>query len=156
MALGLLAFTTLLSPGCRERAPAPRDTPAALVLPARRAGEPCDDARVAALITGGEAYVGCGPLPRFAILDTLDASRSALESCVVEPSGTSRRFVLAWTVTPDGTTRDVYATAAPPGEGPRASCLEEALRSLRFPTPLGGGEAHVIMPLVFERPATTP
>ena len=121
-----------------------------LALPPPVRGDPCDDRKALASVAGRGGYIGCGSLPRFEIREAIARRADALSACT-RAGGLRQKFVMHWTITPEGTVSDDVATnEAPPGEDEAASCLIKEVRQLIFPHPLGGGIVQVTFPLVFE------
>ncbi|MBN2496136.1 MAG: AgmX/PglI C-terminal domain-containing protein [Deltaproteobacteria bacterium] len=124
-----------------------------LVMPARSADDPCDDLeKLEALAKdAGGPYIGCGPLPRYAIREAVEARKAQLLACRRHARDRSKklRFELHWTVDPEGAVHDVKVLGAPDGEERMQACIAEEVQKLAFPRPLGGGQVEVSWPFVY-------
>jgi hypothetical protein len=166
----VVALGVLATPACTEEragkpppasaepsVQAPKEDQAGLrlVLPAKNADDPCDDfekLKAMAEKSGEGAYIGCGPLPRFAIREVMGAHVDEFQACadLAKTKPEELRFKFSWTIAPDGSVHDVAAATSPGGEEGMQECLTAALKKLTFPKPMGGGTVKLTWPFVYK------
>ena len=77
------------------------------------------------------------------------ARAAAFEACGGGLAGGEERYVVAWTIDPQGAVSAEHATVVPAGRRDVGACLEREVRRLAFPRPKGGAIVKVSFPFVF-------